>query len=289
MQLVLFSKLFPGADVGKLAERVQATGFDAIELPARPGYQCPPEVAAERLVPTVERLRELGVEVPIVTAPVIEPTDPLTQAIYDACGRAGVRYLRPGYWRVEGGRYWEVFRCARRQVKGLEQLSQRTGVKTALHIHSGMFLTSTCATTHRLVEDCDPRHVGIYLSPPHMALDGEDVEMGLGIVGEYLCLVDHKNFAWERRECGKQRPETGWHRAGVSSWEGLVDWRQVIKLLREVGYDGGDVREPQSNDVREPQSNDRSSIICFHPEYDDDAHAAELVAKDREYMRELIG
>jgi len=260
MQLVLFSKLFPGADVDELAGRVQATGFDGIELPVRPGYQCPPEEAAERLVPMVERLRELGVEVPIVTAPVVEPTDPLTQAIYEACSRAGVRYLRPGYWRVEGGRYWELFRRAGRQVKGLERLSQRTGVKTALHIHSGKFLTSTCAATHRLVEDCDPRYVGIYLSLPHMVLGGEDVGMALGIVGEYLCLVDHKNFTWERRD-------SGWHRAGVSSWEGLVDWQRVIGLLRGVGYDG---------------------TICFHPEYDDDARAAELVAKDREYVRELI-
>jgi sugar phosphate isomerase/epimerase len=260
MQLVLFSKLFAGTDVDQLAERVQATGFDAIELPVRPGYQCPPQEAAERLVPVVERLRELGIEVPIVTAPVVEPTDPLTQAIYEACGRAGVHYLRPGYWRVEGGGYWEAFRRARRQVKGLEQLSQRTGVKTALHIHSGKFLTSTCATTHRLVEGCSPQRVGVYLSPPHMALDGEDVEMGLGIVGKYLCLVDHKNFAWERRD-------SEWHRAGVSSWDGLVDWRQVIELLDEVGYD---------------------DILCFHPEYDDDARAAELVARDGEYIRGLI-
>ncbi|MEA3346271.1 MAG: sugar phosphate isomerase/epimerase [Chloroflexota bacterium] len=260
MQLALFSKLFPGGDVDQLAEKVKATGFKAIELPVRPGYQCPPEEAAERLVPTVERLLALGVEVPIATAPVVEPADPLTQAIYEACGRAGVRYFRPDYWRVEGSRYWDVFHRARRQVKGLEQLSQRAEVKTVLHIHSGKFLTSTCATTRRLVEDCDPQYVGIYLSPPHMALDGEDVEMGLGIVGKYLSLVDHKNFAWERRN-------SGWHRVGVSSREGLVDWPQVIKLLREVGYEG---------------------IICFHSEYDDEAHAAELVARDREYVSGLI-
>jgi len=260
VRLALFSKLFRGSDADALAEKVRATGFDAIELPVRPGYQCPPEEAAERLVPTVERLRQLGVEVPIVTAPVVEPTDPLTQAIYEACGQAGVRILRPGYWQVAGREFWEFFRRARRQVQGLCQLSQRTGVKTALHIHSGKFLTSTCATTYRLVEGCDPRYVGIYLSPPHMALDGEDVEMGLGIVGEYLCLVDHKNFAWERRD-------SRWQRIGVSSWEGLVDWRQVITLLREVGYDG---------------------LICFHPEYDDDAHAAGLVTRDREYIKGLL-
>lgn len=266
MRLVLFSKLFRGKDVDELAAQVRATGFDAIELPVRPGYQCPPEEAAERLVPTVERLRELGVEVLIVTAPVVEPEDPLTQAIYAACGRAGVRYLRPGYWRVKEGQYWDVFHLARRQVKGLERLSQSTGVKTALHIHSGKFLTSTCATTYWLVEGCDPQYVGIYLSPPHMALSGEDVEVGLGIVGQYLCLVDHKNFRYERcRVLRRREPE--WHRAGVSSWEGLVNWPQVIRLLRRVGYEGP---------------------ICFHPEYDDEAHAAKLVARDREYVARLI-
>ena len=95
-------------------DAVQATGFDAIELPVRPGYQCPPEEAAKRLVPTVERLRELGVEVSIVTAPVVEPTDPLTQDIYEACGRAeadGItvfRYRTPsGLWPSTGHRLLE--------------------------------------------------------------------------------------------------------------------------------------------------------------------------------------
>jgi hypothetical protein len=93
-----------------------------------------------------------------------------------------------------------------------------------------------------------------------MVLDGEDVEMGLGMVGEYLCLVDHKNLAWERQDSGR-------HRLRVSSWAGLVGWRQVIKLLTGIGYEG---------------------LICFHPEYDDAVHAAELVTKDREYVEGLI-
>jgi sugar phosphate isomerase/epimerase len=261
MQLALFSKCFLGTDVDQLAEQVKATGFEAIELPVRPGYPCPPGDAPERLRPTVERLRQLGIDVPIVTAPVSEPSDPLTLAMYEACRLAGVRYLRPDYWRVSGRRYWDSFGWARRQLEGLVQFSRGTGVQTVLHIHSGPFLTSTCATTRHLVEGYDPKHVGIYFSPPHLALGGEEVEMGLGIVGEYLCLVDHKNFAWERRG-------TEWHRAGVASSEGLVNWPQVIAQLRRGGYDG---------------------IICFHPEYDDEAHAAELVTKDRQYIAQSLG
>ena len=47
-----------------------------------------------------------------------------------------------------------------------------------------------------------------------------------------------------------------------------MDWRRVIELLRQVGYE---------------------SIMCCHPEYEDEARAAESVAKDREYVKGLIG
>jgi hypothetical protein len=97
--LALFSKLFPGTDVDELAERVRATGFDAIELPVRPGHQCPPQEAAECLMPTVERLCERGIGAPIVTAPVVEPTDPLTRAIHEARGPATREYGEAGTGR----------------------------------------------------------------------------------------------------------------------------------------------------------------------------------------------
>lgn len=267
MQLVLFSKNLPGDSIEELATQVKSLGFDSIELPVRPGYQCPPQRAASDLLPTIERLGELGVTVPIVTAPVLEPEETLTREIYDACGEAGVRFIRPGYWHVgDGLGYWDLFAQAQRQVKGLEELSRSAGVKTAIHVHSGSFLTPNCAATYRLIEECDPDYVGIYLSPPHMAIDGERVEIGLGIVGDRLMVVDHKNFAWVKQEVERQR-EPQWERAGVASWEGLVNWPQVIELLRRVGYD---------------------DIICFHPEYSDRERMNEMVAADRAYIAGLL-
>ena len=260
MKFAVFSKFMRDYSIEQIGEKVKSLGFSGIEFPVRPGFQCEPGEVSTKLVPLVKQLRDdFGVDVPIVT----NGHDPLSsnvEALYEACAEAGVRFIRPGYWGVEGMNYWEAYDKAIKQLKGLERLSEKYGVKTAIHMHAGKLLTANCLGTQLLVRECDPQYVGVYFDPAHIALDGEDYEMGLGIVKSHLCLVGVKN-------CCYVKSGENWKSSWVSATEGLVPWATVIQLLKNIGYDG---------------------ILCFHAEYSEHNRTVELVASDLRYIRSLL-
>lgn len=260
MKSAIFSKFMKGYSVEQLGEKVRSLGFSAIEFPVRPGFQCEPEEVSTRLIPLIKRLRDdFGVDVPIVTNG-HDPSSSSIQALYEACGEAGVEFIRPGYWGVTGMDYWAAYDKAIKQLKGLEHLSEKCGVKTAIHMHSGKLLTANCLGTQLLTRECDPQYVGVYFDPGHMALDGEDYEMGLGIVRSHLCLVGIKN-------CCYMGSEGNWKSSWVSLTEGLVPWAAVIQLLKSIDYDG---------------------TLCFHAEYSEHDRTADLVASDLQYVCSLL-
>jgi len=261
MRFAVFSKIMREESVEQLAEKVKSLGFSGIEFPVRPGYQCEPENVSTDLVPLVKRLRDdFGIEVPIITNG-HDPSMAKIQALYEACGEAGVEFIRPGYWGVSGMNYWEAYDAAIKQLKGLERLSEKCGVKTAIHMHVGKLLTPNCLGTQLLARECDPQYVGVYLDPGHMALDGEDYEMGLGIVKSHLCLVGVKNSCY----IGSKG---NWGTSWVPLADGLVPWDKVIQLLKGIGYEG---------------------VLCFHAEYSEHDRAAELVKADLQYIKSMLG
>lgn len=86
-----------------------------------------------------------------------------------------------------------------------------------------------------LVDGFDPQFVAVYLDPAHLAFEGEDPPMAMDIVHRYLRMVGVKNAGYQRTtECGVTR----WHKTLPLLAEGIVDWRQTIRSLREAGYNG---------------------------------------------------
>lgn len=260
MQFALFSKFMKGYSIEQLAENVKSLGFSGIEFPVRPGFQCEPEDVSTKLVPLVKRLRDdFEIDVPIVTNG-HDPSSAGIQAIYEACGEAGVEFFRPAYWGVTGLNYWEAHDAAVKQIKELERLSEKCGVKTVIHMHAGKLLTANCLGAQLLARECDPQYVGVYFDPAHMAVDGEDYEMGLGIVKSHLHLVGVKN-------CRYVKSGDSWGTSWVPLTEGLAPWDTVIRLLKSIDYDG---------------------ILCFHAEYSEHDRTAEFVASDLQYIRSLL-
>lgn len=59
--------------------------------------------------------------------------------------------------------------------------------------------------------------------------------MGLELLGEYLDYVHCKNAAWISRRVNDR---TEWHWDWVPVREGIVNWKQVIGILKNIGFDG---------------------------------------------------
>jgi len=78
----------------------------------------------------------------------------------------------------------------------------------------------------------------VIYDPGNMVTEGyECTEMGLEILGPYLAHVHAKNGAWIHRD-DVAPGEHPWS-PGIASPldEGIVEWKRILKALKDFGYD----------------------------------------------------
>ena len=235
MQFIMFTKSLKGMTVPQMIETARGLGFDGLDMAVREGYAVNPGNAAGSLPAAARACAEAGLGVPMVSMDTgaVDPLAPGVEQIFAACAEAGCGLIKIGYWSYQFPGYWEQLEQARRALAGFARLSGKYGVKTAVHTHSGMNLAGNCAMAMQLVEGLDSAHVGIYVDPGHLALDGEKPRMGLDMVRQYLCAVGLKDCRHVRTQ---EKP--GWEVEWVRLGEGLVAWSEVFDALKDIGFDG---------------------------------------------------
>ena len=238
MKIVLTSKFFSSLSVGQLGEKAKELGYDGIDLFVRPGNPVDPDNAIDALPEAIKIWRAQGLVCPLVTAPVtmIDPEAPEVDRMYAACAEAGVPHLKIGFWRFdEGDDYWEVVDRARSRLEAFVKLSERYGVQTCYQSHSGPFIGSNCAGLMHLIRDFPPKYVGALPDIGHLALDGEDWAMGLGMIRDYLSIVGIKDAFYAPQPEGSS---PAYIPRFTKVGQGCVDWRRCLEALRALGFDG---------------------------------------------------
>ncbi|MDQ2730237.1 MAG: sugar phosphate isomerase/epimerase, partial [Armatimonadota bacterium] len=237
MQLILFTKFLKTINPTQIAEAAMSRCFDGLDLAVRAGHAINPRNVEQSLPEAVQLWKEAGLSVPLVTLEgnATDPDDPEVQAIFRACGSAGIPNIKLGYWVWQTGEsYWDRQSDIHRQLAKFQHLSKETGVRSLVHTHSGPYYGSNASGVMDLVCRFDPRRVGIYMDPAHLALDGEPLAMALNMVRTHLAMVAAKNAVYRPQQV-----------AGASAWveewvplrDGLVHWPSALRLLNEAGYD----------------------------------------------------
>ena len=237
MEIVLNTKFFADLAPSALGGKVAELGYDGVDLCIRDGHPVHPQNADKALAGAVRLLREEGLSCPLATAPVdfVDPNEARAERLYAACAEAGVPRLKIGYWQyAEGDEYWALLERAKQALAGFVRLSERYGIQTCCHTHSGPCLGSNCAGLMQLIGDFSPEQVGAYPDLGHMALDGEDPGMGLSMLARHLSIVAVKDATHVERP--GEEPSRGPIFTYVGG--GSVDWRRILRLLAEAAYDG---------------------------------------------------
>ena len=238
MQIVLNSKFFRTLSVGDLAAKVQALGFDGIDVNVRPGHPVNPANVATALPEAVALWKKQGLVCPLATAPVtlVDPDAPEVEPLYAGCMAAGVPRVKIGFFPfTPGADYWALVEVARQALARFARVGERYGVQTVYQVHSGSVLGSNCAGLMHLLRGLDPRWVGAYPDLGHMVLDGEDYPMGLAMVREYLSIVAVKDAYHAPQPLGSEPPFLP---RFVAVGRGAVNWRRALGALKALGFDG---------------------------------------------------
>jgi len=253
----VFTKPWRDVSLEQLSETVREMGFDAVELPVRPGYQVEPEVVATALPEAVRRLEASGVAVASIAA----GTD---EAVFAACADAGVPVIRimvpvspRGYAATDG----EI----RTLLDGLVGRAETYGVRIGIQPHHDDFIADS-SELYALVKDYDPRVVGAIWDSAHDALARKRPEHGLERLWPWLVMANLKSAVFERETGASAWGDPVWEPVFVESERGMAEWGRALAYLSEREFAGP---------------------ICLTAEYSDETDLVAKVTADLRRARQL--
>jgi sugar phosphate isomerase/epimerase len=231
-KLCFFSKPLPDMDWRRLARSAKRLGFDGLDLTVRKGGHVLPERAALDLPRAFATAREEGLDVPMITTALTSADDPAARAVLETAAGLGIPFFKAGYYL-----YAHVDVRAEREQAGLEfrrlvELATRCGIQAGYHNHSE-YVGAAVWDAASFIEPLDPRWAGYYFDARHAVAEGGAGawETACHLVASRLKMVAVKDFRWEKTP-------KGWQDKNCPLGEGMVDWRYVLGVFAQAGFQG---------------------------------------------------
>ena len=179
-----------------------------------------------------------GMEI-IALATYLRPDQkPEIEKVLRAARLMNCRQIRIGTPLYQGDiPYPQLFGKTVRDIEALIPAAKENGVRINVEIHFGKLIPS-CSAAYRLVSNFDPSLIGVIHDAGNMVMEGyENWQMGLELLGPYLAHVHVKNYKWFI----KQTLDDGtfvWQSEPESLKKGQANFREILKALKHVDYDG---------------------------------------------------
>jgi sugar phosphate isomerase/epimerase len=252
MRLSIFTACTPWLPLEPLVPEIAAAGYDGIEIGLRerqwdptkpPSFwgnnpahldwrTCETEAVAVR-----RQLDAAGLRCPCVGAylDTAAPTESLrvAAAVAGTLGAGLVRLRTPA---PTAGRVAEQWRDARARLRELERIAAAAGIAWAIEMHDRS-LTASANACLRLLEDRDPRRIGVILEPGNMVTEGnEALPMAIELLAGRILHVHVKDVRVETRARVDRLSRAGTAFAPLGT--GVLDWPGIIAQLTAQGYAG---------------------------------------------------
>ncbi|MEX0332350.1 MAG: sugar phosphate isomerase/epimerase family protein [Puniceicoccaceae bacterium] len=227
-RITVFTKPWQELSLEELADKIQALGFDGIELPVRPGFQVEPESVHEQLPVAVKVFADRGLRIESVASQA-------TPEVIEACHRAGVPMVRVMLPINPEAGYRESVKAFQTNCLALEPLLKDGPVTVGVQNHCGNFVGTAVGLMEALAPL--PESFVAVLDFAHTSLAGEPEPYAMELALPRLGLVNLKNARPVVRTVDEQG-EAKWDRQWVGAKEGLTSWSTVVDLLRRHNYQG---------------------------------------------------
>jgi len=240
MQICVFSKNFQDLDADGLGRVMAELKVPGVDLTVREGGHVEPAKVAADLPRFRDALGRHGVGITMFTTSITDINAPHAKEVVEAAGRAGVKFIKLGYWNYKGwGHYREQEQSARSDLAALEPVLLANGVTAGIHTHSGDYLGLNTNYIMRLIEDRDPKAFGVFYDIGHNTLEGSNVgwRMDLDLAQDRIVMVALKSMVWERKP-GAKPGERPWRWKVVPLSDGLADVPAFTGFLKRLSFTG---------------------------------------------------
>lgn len=235
MKTSLFSQSLFALPLYEAVRATKEAGFSAIELACAPPHL---DLKTARNEPerVAQEIREAGLTVSALSLFNERITDPdgidaeiesaetyIRLAPYFCTRVVKLTPGRPGSAEATQ-QDWQVF------VNALERLipiAKENHVRLAVETHMRQ-LTDTLASSRRLLDTIPDETLGLTVDFLNLAFAGESMQEVVRVLGGRMCHTHVKN--------GYKDADGGWHFQALD--EGILEYREVLALLCNAGYEG---------------------------------------------------
>jgi len=255
LPIVYFSKHLQWLDWEPMAATAAELGFDGLDVTVRPEGHVEPERVQDDLPKVAEIVRHAGLELPMITASIVDRNSPSAEAIIRTASQLGIHRYRWGWFAWADDRKLPDltnFRPGRERPTGLlvdvparlqqlqkpvgdlARLNETYGVCAMYHNHSGPLVGASVWDLWVLLKDRDPRWVSVNFDVAHATVEG-----GFGgwvnstrLIAPFIRGIAIKDFKWGKNARGAWEPQ--WCPLG----EGMVNFPAYFAMLKEAQFSG---------------------------------------------------
>jgi len=235
LKICIFSKHLQWLPMIDAAAVAAEAGFDGVDITVRDGGHVLPERVADDLPRAVDAVRKAGLEVPMITAGIVDANSPHAVNILRTASALGIRRYR---W---GGFKYDPIMPIPHQIIGftdrsreLAALNKEYDMCAMYHTHSGIGeVGASIWDLYEILRHFDHNLVSVNYDIGHATIEG-----GLGgwinttkLTMPLMRGVALKDFLWAKTSTGDWQPE--WKPIG----EGMVRFPSFFRMLRG-GFNG---------------------------------------------------
>ncbi|HZS08109.1 MAG TPA: sugar phosphate isomerase/epimerase family protein [Blastocatellia bacterium] len=235
LRVCVFSKHLQFLDWAAMAGTAAEIGFDGVDVTVRKGGHVAPERADQDLPKVAEIIRKAGLDLPMVTAGIVDANTPHAESMLRAMKSAGITRYRWGGFRYDDRKpIPERLAELKPEAAKLADLNRRYDVCAMYHTHSGAEVGASIWDLWVMLKDLDASRVGVNLDIGHATIEG-----GVGgwvnstrLITPLMRGVAIKDFKWAQNTRGEWQPQ--WCPLG----QGMVNFKRFFALLKEAKFSG---------------------------------------------------
>ncbi len=220
----------------EVAVAAKEMGYDGVDITVRPkpGHVDPNRVA-EELPPFVKTIREHGLQVATITAPITDADSPHAEEILRTATELDIHHYWWGTFRYDQSKpVMMQLDALKPRVAKLAALNAKYKMTAMYHTYSGNAVGAAIWDFLYLLKDFDPAQVGFHYDVGHMSNAGGNGTWvtGLRAAGPYVRGVSVKDSFIEKNPAGE------WRVRYVPLGEGNVQLPQFVRVLKEINFSG---------------------------------------------------